>query len=120
MNDSIVISGIKATGYHGVFEHERRDGQEFLVDVTLTLDLQPASISDDLSETIDYGVVAKKVVQHIQGEPVALIEKLAGLIADDLLSSDLRLLDVVVTVHKPSAPVEVRVADIAVTVHRSR
>ena len=120
MNDRIVISGIRATGYHGVFEQERRDGQEFLVDVSLTLDLQPASISDDLSETIDYGVVAKKVAQHIQGEPVALIEKLAGRIADDLLASDLRLAHVVVTVHKPSAPVGVAVSDIAVTIHRSR
>ena len=120
MSDRISINGIQAFGYHGVFDYERRDGQEFLVDLALNIDLQKASVSDDLSDTVDYGGVAEKVVQIIQGQPVALIERLAGLIADDVLAGDPRIASVAVTVHKPSAPVKVSVADIAVTVHRTR
>ena len=117
--DRISLRGVRATGYHGVFEHERRDGQEFVVDVDLTLDLARAGTTDDLADTYDYGALATAVVARIEGEPYDLIERLASVVADDVLR-DLRVDDVRVTVHKPQAPVPVPFEDVAVTVTRGR
>ena len=64
--DRITLHGVRATGYHGVFEHERRDGQEFVVDVELALDLTRAGESDDLADTCDYGALASAVVARIE------------------------------------------------------
>ena len=45
MSDQITLTGIHGFGYHGLFDHERRDGQDFYVDVVLELDLTAASTS---------------------------------------------------------------------------
>lgn len=123
MRDVIEVLGIRATGFHGVFEHEKRDGQEFVVDVSLELDLRPAGEGDDLAETVNYGEVAQLVVRRIEGEPFDLIERLATVIAEDVLATEsgrLRLETVTVTVHKPSAPVGVPFGDVLVRVRRDR
>ena len=76
-NDQIVITGIRGTGHHGVFDYERRDGQEFAVDITLFLQAGPASTTDELKDTVDYGGVAQVVFDRIVGEPVeALIDRI--------------------------------------------
>lgn len=115
----IALSGISARGYHGVFEHERADGQEFVVDVVLQVDLSTAAGSDDLADTVDYGGLAAAVVADIEGDPVNLIEALAARIAETCLRFA-RVTSAEVTVHKPQAPMPVRVADVAVTLVRAR
>lgn len=120
MNDSIRINGIKAFGYHGVFAEETKNGQDFLVDVELILDLEKASISDDLADTVDYGAICDLVIAAISGKPFKLIEKLAGVIADEILASQGLVEIALVTVHKPSAPVNVVTSDISVMVIRTR
>ena len=120
MSDQVIISGISATGFHGVFPEERRDGQSFIVDVILKFDLAPACNSDDLTKTVNYATVAEAVVEEITGEPVSLIETLATQISNRLLTDFPLVVTVVVTVHKPSAPVDVKFTDIAVTIERHR
>ncbi|MBM6405560.1 dihydroneopterin aldolase [Phycicoccus sp. CSK15P-2] len=117
--DRITLRGVRATGFHGVFEHERRDGQEFVVDVVVTLDLAAAGRSDDLADTFDYGALAAAVVARVEGEAFDLVERLATVIADDVLA-DVRVEEVEVTVHKPQAPITVPFDDVAVTVVRER
>ena len=117
--DRITLRGVRATGFHGVFEHEKRDGQEFVVDVELCLDLTAAGRTDDLADTYDYGALARAVVARVEGEPFDLIERLATVIAQDALL-DPRVEEAVVTVHKPQAPVPVPFGDVAVTVTRRR
>lgn len=113
----ISLTGVSGVGHHGVFGHEKRNGQTFVVDLTCRL-VRP-SIADDLGTTVDYGELAGQVVALIQGGPYDLIETLADVIADACLARD--LVDaVVVTVHKPQAPTPVTVADSAVTVARTR
>lgn len=116
--DRITLTGLRARGHHGVLAEERRDGQEFAVDVTLELDLAAAGASDDLAETVDYGTLATSVISDIVGPPVQLIESLAERIARTCLA-DPRVDAVEVTVHKPSAPIPVEFGDVAVTVRRS-
>jgi dihydroneopterin aldolase len=120
MSDRIEIFGIEGFGFHGVFDHERKDGQIFRVDVALELDLSKAVMSDDLSDTVDYGAVSNLVEAHITGTPFALIEKLAGTIATSLMFQFPQLQKVNVTVHKPQAPIAVKFQDVAVTVKRTR
>lgn len=117
--DEIVLTGVRAFGRHGVYEHERREGQEFVVDVTLYLSTARAAASDDIAQTVHYGEVAQRVVEIVGGEPLNLIETLASRIADDLLTRDpVRM--VAVTVHKPHAPIMVPFGDVAVRIRRAR
>lgn len=117
--DEIVLTGLTVFGRHGVFEHERQDGQEFTIDLRLRLPLARAAASDDVVDTVHYGELAEKVAAVVAGEPVNLIETLAERIADVGLA-DPRVQHVVVTVHKPHAPIPLNFADVAVTVHRRR
>jgi len=119
MSDQIVLKGISAKGYHGVLDFEKRDGQTFLVDVTMDVDLSPAGASDDLADTVNYAEVAGDVVALIEGEPLDLIEALASRIADRVLARPL-VEAVEVVVHKPEAPVGHPFIDVQVRVFRER
>ena len=118
MADLIEVKGIKSFGYHGVLESEKITGQDFYVDVVLELDLTRASVTDDVSDTINYAEVTDLVVAQITGDPVSLIEKLAGNIADRIKATYPQAAAVSVTVHKPQAPVNAQVKDISVTINR--
>ena len=117
--DELTISGIECFGHHGVFESERRDGQTFVIDVTLGLDTRPAAESDDLRHTVDYGSLVAAVQAAVQKDPVDLIETLAQRIAAIALLAD-RVEWARVTVHKPDAPIEATFADVALTITRRR
>lgn len=119
MSDRITLTGLRVFGRHGVFEHEKRDGQEFVVDITAWLDLSAAAKTDDLTQTLHYGELAQLAAGIVGGEPYDLIESVAGKIADEVLRDE-RLNAVEVTVHKPSAPIPLTFDDVAVTVRRDR
>ena len=117
--DEIVLTGLTVFGRHGVFDHERRDGQDFTIDLRLRLSLAKAADSDEVTDTVHYGELAEKVAAVVAGEPVNLIETLAERIAAVGLE-DRRVQEVVVTVHKPHAPIPLNFADVAVTITRRR
>jgi len=117
--DTITLTGLTARGYHGVYDFEREQGQDFVVDVTLELDLAPAAASDDVQDTVHYGELAEILVAIIEGEPVQLIETLAERLADACLH-DPRVVAVEVTVHKPQAPIPHTFQDVAVRLRRAR
>ncbi len=119
MADQIIIIGITGTGYHGVFEHERREGQEFSVDVVLDVRTSEAAATDDLADTVDYGAVSVAVHELIVGEPVDLIETLAERIAQTCLAFA-GVERVEITVHKPSAPIPVPFRDVQLRIVRER
>lgn len=116
--DVIEIRGIRGFGRHGVFDHERAEGQEFTVDVRLELDTRTAAASDRLADTVNYGTVAEQVHAAIENDPVDLLETLAQRIAD-LCLTDRRVTAAAVTIHKPSAPITVPFDDVLLTVHRA-
>ncbi|ALE75749.1 Dihydroneopterin aldolase [Pseudonocardia sp. Ae168_Ps1] len=118
--DRIELRGLRVRGHHGVFGHERRDGQEFVCDLVVHADLAAAAASDDLADTLDYGALAQRAAAIVGGPPRDLIESVAGAVADDVLASDERIRAVEVTLHKPSAPIPLAFDDVAVVVHRGR
>jgi dihydroneopterin aldolase len=117
--DSIALRGLRVRGPHGVYDFEREQGQDFVVDVTLRLPLRAAAESDDVADTVHYGELADAIVEIVAGEPVDLIETLAERIAVVALA-DSRVRFAEVTVHKPSAPIAAQFDDVAVTIVRGR
>lgn len=119
MSDVIALRGLACHGRHGVYPDERRDGQTFIVDALLMLDIREAAASDALADTVDYGALAQSLVAVVEGEPVDLLETLASRLVAVCLA-DHRVDEAEVTVHKPQAPIPLSFTDVAVTVRRSR
>ncbi len=117
----IRLTGVRARGHHGVFEHERRDGQEFVVDLVAHLPAG-AGAGDDLDATLHYGQAAEAVVATVEAEPVDLIETLAQRLLDAVqaLPGGAACPRLEVTVHKPQAPITVPFGDVSVTAVRER
>ncbi|MDO4255256.1 MAG: dihydroneopterin aldolase [Kocuria sp.] len=118
--DKITVTGVTGYGYHGVLAAEKREGQEFVVDAALELDVSSAGTSDDLRHTIDYGQVAELIHGQIVSDPVDLIETLAERTARLILQNYPLVQRVELTVNKPHAPITVPFTNVAVTVVRER
>jgi 7,8-dihydroneopterin aldolase/epimerase/oxygenase len=117
--DRISLSGLRVRGFHGVFDHERRDGQDFVVDAVLEMSTAAAAASDDITDTVHYGELAEHLAAVVAGEPVNLLETLAARLAEVCLA-DPRVEAATVTVHKPHAPIPLAFEDVSVTIRRSR
>ena len=111
------MTGIECFAHHGVFEHEKREGQVFLIDLVLGVDTRAAAASDDLHDTVDYGSLVAHVKAAVESDPVDLIETLAQRISDVCLLDD-RVEWARVTVHKPGAPIDANFADVKLTITR--
>ena len=103
-SDRIVLEGMRFYGFHGVNPEERVLGQEYLVDVTVELDLRSAGGSDRLEDTISYARVYRAVREVMEGEPYNLLEAAAQSIADRVLK-DFPVDSVGVRVKKPHPPI---------------
>ncbi|MFB9959166.1 dihydroneopterin aldolase [Agromyces bracchium] len=117
--DRIAVTGIRVRAHHGVFDFEREQGQEFVIDVSVAVDLASAASGDDLARTVHYGELAVAVAQAVERDPVDLVETVAERVAAVALGFD-GVEEATVTVHKPQAPIEVPFDDVAVTIVRSR
>ncbi|WP_072343003.1 2-amino-4-hydroxy-6-hydroxymethyldihydropteridine diphosphokinase [Actinomyces urinae] len=117
--DMIKILGLTATGRHGVYAFERREGQQFTVDVIMYVDTRGAARGDDLSQTVDYSEVAADVNAVLAGPPVFLIETLAQKVAQVVLKYEAVQI-VQVVVHKPHAPMDLEFSDVSMTITRTR
>lgn len=115
--DQIRLTGMRFRTTHGVYDFERVEPQDFVVDVRC--DLVPRSASDELATTVDYADLSRAIAADVTGESVNLIETLAERIAATCLSRPL-VSAVEVTVHKPQARMPVELADVAVTITRRR
>lgn len=113
--DRITLTGLEVFAYHGVFLHEREQGQRFLVDAEVALDL--GATNDALERTLHYGELAESIYAAVAADPVDLIETVAERVAGVVLAFE-GVQAVRITVHKPDAPIEVTFADVSVTVTR--
>lgn len=117
--DRITLTGVRVRAHHGVFDFEREEGQEFVIDVSVAVDLAAAASGDDLDRTVHYGELAEAVAAAVQRDPVDLIETVAERVAAVALGYP-AVEEVEVTVHKPEAPITVPFTDVAVTIVRGR
>ncbi len=115
--DTIEIKGLRVFAYHGVFDQEQRDGQLFVINVSLSLDLRSAGRADDLTATVDYAELSRELAEAATSTRFDLIEALAEHLAGLVLQHE-RVHTVRVRVSKPDASLPVDVDDVAVAVHR--
>ena len=116
MNQKIQIKGLRVFGYHGVLEHERQDGQYFIVDATILIDANRASATDDISNTVSYAEIAKLISENVRSNPVNLLETLANRLANEVLfSASPWAKKVKITVSKPDAPIDLYFDTVKVT-----
>jgi 7,8-dihydroneopterin aldolase/epimerase/oxygenase len=118
--DRIEILDLRAVGTHGVLPEERQRAQPLSLDIVAWVDMLPAQHSDDLGDTVDYGALAHLAADVVQQQSYALLEALAGRLAEALLISDPRLSAVEVTVRKLRPPLALDIASTGVRVLRSR
>jgi len=102
--DRIILEGMRFYGFHGVNPEERALGQEYLVDLTVEMDLGRAGQSDRLEDTISYARIYRAVRDVMEGEPRNLLEAAAQSIVDRVLS-DFPVDAVGVRVKKPHPPI---------------
>ncbi len=105
MSDKLFLEDVRFYGRHGVSKAEQQVGAWFSVDVELALDLTAAARTDSLAETVDYGWVARRIVDIGVRDRVNLLERLAGLVADALLQEP-HVQEVWVRVRKLTPPLE--------------
>lgn len=118
--DKIVMKNMVFFGYHGAMEEEAVIGQRFYVDAELCLDLKNAGQSDDVNQTLHYGLVFEKIKAIVEKERYNLIEALAHRICINLLQEYPLLDEIKAAIRKPSAPVNGIFDYMAVEVTRTR
>lgn len=79
----IQLEDIHFYAYHGVYEQERRDGNDFLVTVRLDMPENKAVKTDQLADTVSYEDVYA-LVAHEMAIPSQLLEHVAGRIRNSL------------------------------------
>lgn len=117
--DCIEVTGIRSYGYTGFLPEERTLGQWFEVDLTLWVDLQTSGKSDDLNDTVDYRNTIAMVKHIIKTAKFALVEKLADVIAQDILKIE-PIDKVRVRLSKPAAPIPDFGGRITIDITRSK
>jgi dihydroneopterin aldolase len=119
VSDVIHLSGLEVFAHHGVFEHERQNGQLFVLDVDVEIDSTRAAASDDLGDTVNYAALAQAISDSVAGEPVNLLETLALRVLTTIFGFE-HALSAHVTIHKPQAPMPVTLAGVSFTMFRER
>jgi dihydroneopterin aldolase len=120
MIDSVFVTGLSVHAYHGVMEHEGTVGQTFRLDLVLDVDLNAASRSDKLADTVGYDQVVDVATVAFCTRRHRLIEAAAGEVAEAVLGRFPQVSRVQVTVHKPHAPIAATFADVGVIIVRDR
>ena len=120
MSDTVFVTGLALHAYHGVMQHEAKVGQTFKLDLVLDIDLKAASRSDKLAHTVGYDQVVDVASHAFCGLRYRLVEAAAGAVADAILDRFAQVSAVLVTLHKPHAPIAATFADVGVTLFRSR
>jgi 7,8-dihydroneopterin aldolase/epimerase/oxygenase len=117
VSDRIILDGMVFMGTHGVYAEEQQTPQPFEVDVELAMNLQPAGLSDDLAETVDYGHVFDTCRQIVESTRFNLLEALAEAIAQEILSA-YAAREVTIRVRKPQVKLDGTLRSAGVEIRR--
>jgi dihydroneopterin aldolase len=118
--DRITLTAMRLEGRLGVSEDERALPQLVEVDLEVEADLGPASESDALADTVDYGPLVESVTRTVETGSHRLLEGLAGAIIRDVLAASDRILAATVRVRKLAVPMDVDMDHAQVQIRRER
>ena len=96
----VFVRNIEITGFHGVYEEERRDGRRFQIDLSVVIDEQASTGTDELGDTLDYRRLAEIVCEVVHGPSRLLVEKLAGQIVETTLERHPEVREATVEIRK--------------------
>ncbi len=117
--DTILIDDLRVLCVIGALPHEREAAQPLRIDLALTVDLRDAGRTDELDDTVHYGLVADQVAAMAAESKFVLLERFAAEVADIALAFD-RVERAEVTVTKLRPPVATQLASTAVRITRTR
>jgi len=92
--------------HHGVLKEEHTIGAKYEVDAELHFNFTDAAQNDDITKTVDYGAVYKKIKKALTMKKYFLIEAVAYEIANDLLRDFALLEQATIKVRKRNPPVD--------------
>lgn len=118
--DKIIIKGLKIYAFHGVNKEEKAQGQNFIVDAVLYVDLSKAGNTDKVSDTVSYAKVTKTIIKTVNEKSYDLLEKVATRIIQQIFDEFLSVKKVDVTVKKPEAPINADFDYMAVNICKDR
>lgn len=118
--DKILIRDLKIFAYHGVNPEEKRDGQNFVFDIDLSVNITKACHSDNVEDTVSYAKVIKTVTRVCTAQKYDLLEKLAQVTADAILEEYSDVFAVSITLKKPEAPMKADFSWVGVQIYRER
>jgi dihydroneopterin aldolase len=118
MSDRIIVRGLRVSAHVGVGDEERSRRQVLLVGVEAWRSLSRAAQSDEVADTIDYGVLVQDLTRLVGGTEARLLERIAGLVSDHVLSLP-EVSKVVVEIAKESPPVDEKLDYVSVRIERS-
>lgn len=105
MKGTLELLGMKFHAYHGCLESERINGNTFIVDFKAQLDMEKASETDDLNDTLDYSIIYNIVKQEMD-IPSNLLEHVAGRILHQIEKACPEIPEFSITVTKENPPVD--------------
>ncbi len=121
MTQKIEIKGLRVFGHHGVLDHERAEGQYFVIDAKVWIDDERASTTDDISNTASYAEIAQLIASNVNSNPVNLLETLSQRLANEVIfAASPWAKKVKITVSKPDAPIELYFDTVSVTATAKR
>jgi dihydroneopterin aldolase len=116
----IAVKGLALYAYHGVHVHEREQGQQFYLDITLWADVLAACQNDDLDDTVNYSRVIDCAAAAFIADKHNLIERAANVVGDAIMAQFSQIQRLTIVVHKPQAPVRQTVKNITFTLELER
>jgi dihydroneopterin aldolase len=99
----LCIDGLEVSCTIGVTERERRSKQRLVINLGLAVDFSAVGASDEIADTVDYRLVARRVVAEVEKSSFRLIEALAAHLGRTVLAEFPRIERVATEVWKPGA-----------------
>ena len=116
MSFDINISKIKCSGKHGIYDHEKQNDQEFLIDIHINIS---DFSEDDINKTLNYEEIVNLIIKFVNTESYDLIETLAKQISEQIVlkyaKNQSMFREIKVTVHKPDTILKDRTEGISVS-----
>ncbi|KKZ18777.1 MULTISPECIES: bifunctional dihydroneopterin aldolase/7,8-dihydroneopterin epimerase [Serratia] len=83
--DIVFIEELTVITTIGVYEWEQGIRQKLVFDIEMGWDNRPAAASDDVNDCLSYADVSDAVIQHVESNRFALVERVAEEISEILL-----------------------------------
>jgi dihydroneopterin aldolase len=117
----IKVENIRVYAHHGCLKEETKIGSDYRVDLEVKADLLSSAVSDELSDTVDYVLLNRIVIEEML-QPSKLLETVAKRILDRIFIDDLLVQKATISLSKLNPPIggDVEMVTIKMTERRKK